>query len=301
MLVCEAVERIKRSYLGLGVDMNGVPITPEASRDQYLFGDCKQAATGIATTCFASVNVIEEAVKKNCNLIICHEALFYNHGDKTDWLKNNKVFQLKKALLEKHGIVVWRCHDYIHAGTLMEGKAADGIFFPIARQFGWLDFIKGSYTHPFFFELPGIAVSEIADLLMDGLGIDGLRIIGDTRQKVKCCLLGYHILGNDNSLTNYLDIQKIDALIAMETVDYTTLEYVRDAACLGIPKTIFSVGHFNLEEIGMKWMVNHLDSIFGSEIKSLFIASGNSYTSFSRTSTLISPTPGVLGGSVRPN
>jgi putative NIF3 family GTP cyclohydrolase 1 type 2 len=296
MLVCEAVERIKKSYLGLGVDMNGVPITHETSRDRYLFGDCEQAVTGIGATCFASVNVIEKAIKEACNLIICHEALFYNHGDKTDWLKNNEVFRLKSALLEKHGIVIWRCHDYIHAGTLEGGKAVDGIFLPIAKQFGWQDFIKGSYTHPIFFELPGIAVSEIANLLTDNLGIDGLRIIGDTRQNVKRCLLGYHILGNDNDLTNYLDIQKIDALIAMETVDYTTLEYVRDAACLGIPKTIFSVGHFNLEEIGMKWMVTHLNSIFGSEIKSLFIPSGSSYTSFSRNSTLISPGGGGIAG-----
>jgi len=282
MLVREAVDRIKKSYLGLGTDINGVPITPEASRDQYLFGDCNQVLTGIVTTCFASVKVIAEAAQKNCNLIICHEALFYNHGDKTEWLKNNEVFLQKKEMLEKHGIVVWRCHDYIHAGTMVDGKTADGIFLPLARQLGWFGFIKGNYTHPLFFELPGLSVPEIARLLMDNLGIDGVRVIGDTTQRVKRCLLGYHILGHDNELTAYLDAHRIDALITLETVDYTTLEYVRDAACLGIPKTVFSVGHFNLEEVGMKWMVSHLDSVFGSDIKSLFIASGSSYTSFHR-------------------
>lgn len=41
-------------------------------------------------------------------MIICHEALFWNHGDHTDWLEeqNNLVYREKEELLKQHGIVV---------------------------------------------------------------------------------------------------------------------------------------------------------------------------------------------------
>ena len=39
----------------------------------------------------------------------------------------------------------------------------------------------------------------------------------------------------------------------MECIDYTLGIYVKDAAMLNIEKCIIAIGHFNLEEPGMKW------------------------------------------------
>ena len=71
--------------------------------------------TGIVTTMFATIDVINEAVKRNINFIIAHEPTFYNHTDDKDWVKDNSIVKQKQALLDKHSITVWRFHDYCHA------------------------------------------------------------------------------------------------------------------------------------------------------------------------------------------
>ena len=54
----------------------GKPIEPATTRDKLLYGDPDQECTGIAISCFASVEVIRQAARKGCNLIVAHESLF---------------------------------------------------------------------------------------------------------------------------------------------------------------------------------------------------------------------------------
>ena len=112
MKINQMIENIKKYHKGYGT------IDEATTRDQILYGDANQECTGVVTTCWASVDVIRFAIEKGANFIICHEALFWNHGDHTDWLEEskNEVYLEKKQLLDDHGIVVWRNHDYIHSG-----------------------------------------------------------------------------------------------------------------------------------------------------------------------------------------
>ena len=75
---------------------NGRIIDQASTRDQILYGDPTQECTGIVTTCYASVEVIRRAGKQGFNFLIVHESLFWNHGDKTDWLGDNTAFLQKK-------------------------------------------------------------------------------------------------------------------------------------------------------------------------------------------------------------
>lgn len=104
MKIDQVIQEIKNYYRGTLSD--GTPIHDATSRDQVLYGNVDQVCTGIVTTCFASVDVIKSAIEKGANLIICHEALFWNRGDRTDWLKDNKIFMAKTELMESHNIVV---------------------------------------------------------------------------------------------------------------------------------------------------------------------------------------------------
>lgn len=58
----------------------------------------------------------------------------------------------------------------------------------------------------------------------------------------------------DTSLINEIDGSSIDCLLAMELIDFTVSEYIRDAAMLGAGKCAIHLGHFNLEEPGMEYM-----------------------------------------------
>ena len=70
---------------------------------------------GIVTSMFATMDVLKQAVSKNCNLIIVHEPLYYNHLDETKQFKNDQVFLEKQRYIRDHKLVIWRFHDYIHS------------------------------------------------------------------------------------------------------------------------------------------------------------------------------------------
>ena len=100
MLIQTVIDHIKEYHKGV---FEGKQIDEQTTRDKVLYGNPHQECTGIITTCWASVDVIREAAKRGANLIIAHEALFWNHGDHTDWLQeeNNQSFLAKKKLLDE--------------------------------------------------------------------------------------------------------------------------------------------------------------------------------------------------------
>ena len=102
--------------------------------DTLKSGSGDSVVTGIITTMFATVKVIELAVKMKANFIIAHEPSYYNHLDDANWVENNTVVQEKKALLEKNQITIWRFHDHWHR------MKPDGILHGVLLKTGWLAF-----------------------------------------------------------------------------------------------------------------------------------------------------------------
>ena len=151
MKISEVIETVKRySY----DEWNGRKIEEETTRDRVLFGDTDRECTGIITAIYASIEVIRKAAEKGANLIICHESLFWNHGDHTDWLENDRSFEAKKRLLQDSGITVWRDHDYIHAGLRYEGRRVDGIFYGLLCELGWESLVSRDVSFPLMVEIP---------------------------------------------------------------------------------------------------------------------------------------------------
>ena len=197
MLISEVIDGVKAFC---GHDWGG-PIMDDTTRDQVLWGPVDVECTGIVTTCFASADVIRQAHARGANLIICHEALFWNHGDHTCWLAGNKTFAAKRALLEECGITVWRLHDHIHSGIPEDGRLVDGIFMGLADKLGWRDYVRGDMARPMEFEIPETSAGELARFLVGRLGLAGTRIVGDADARVRTVLVpmqrhdGAHGLG----------------------------------------------------------------------------------------------------------
>lgn len=278
MLIQEVIAGIKRYYGGIGFD--GQTINDQTTRDQILYGDAAQVCTGIVTTCWASAAVIQEAKAKGANLIICHEALFWNHGDRTDWLADtkNETFLQKKALLDDGGIVVWRNHDYIHSGIpLDDGSYADGIFYGLIQELGWEAYADRSYHLEVLLNFPETTVSAIGKELIEKLKLNGAKVIGRLDTKVRKVLIYGHVVGDDNELIKRLEQEEIDLLITMELFDFTASEYVEDSSLLLANKAILTLGHFNTEEPGMKYMLDYLSEIVGTAIPTYFVQSGDMY------------------------
>ena len=274
MLMSEVIDGVK-AYCGH--DLGG-PIYDDTTRDQVLWGPVDVECTGIVTTCFASADVIRQAHARGANLIICHEALFWNHGDHTCWLAGNKTFAAKRALLEECGITVWRLHDHIHSGIPEDGRLVDGIFMGLADKLGWRDYVRGDTVRPMEFEIPETSAGELARFLVGRLGLAGTRIVGDADARVRTVLVPMHLIGQfDNATTARMD-SGFDCLVTMEATDFTTSEYVRDSAQLGLGKAMICIGHFNVEEPGMEYMLRWLPRAIGADVPASFVASGDPWT-----------------------
>ena len=289
MKIQEVIDRIKKYSRGVSED--GTPINDDTTRDQVLFGTTDKECTGIVTTCFASVEVIRKAKELGANLIISHEALFWNHGDHTDWLEEdqNKVYLRKKALLLEDGITVWRDHDYIHSG-LPNGKGGwyDGIFKGFLYETGLLEnYVPKIGSSVQYRGMPlelrfenGITVKDLAKKIIDGAGLNGIRTIGNPDTVVHKVAIPMHQIGfADKQTISAINKNDIDCLITMELIDYTTNEYMRDGMMLGDPKAILAVGHFNVEEPGMKYMLQWLpEALETADIPMTYVQSGDMNT-----------------------
>lgn len=289
MKIYEVIEKIKKYSRGIGED--GKKIDDEKTRDHVLYGTTDKECTGIVTTCFASVDVIKKTHELGANLIIPHEALFWNHGDHQDWLQEekNSVYLRKKELLDTYGITVWRNHDYIHSG-LPDGKGGwyDGIFKGFFHETGLEDYYIpkiGStvqyHVAPIDLLFPeGITVRELAEKIIAGANLNGIRTIGDPETIVHRVAIPTHCLGfADKETISIINRTNVDCLITMELIDYTVNEYMRDGMMLGDSKAILAVGHFNVEEPGMKYMLKWLPEALGTdEVSANYVQSGDMNT-----------------------
>ena len=121
--------------------------------DQLRSGSMEQEVTGIVTTMFPTIEVIERTAKAGANFIIAHETPFYNNQDETDWLQQDDAYRYKIGLLDKYKIAIWRFHDYWHS------HKPDGIIMGNLIKLGWEKYFDANT--PRLLTLPTAYVVEI--------------------------------------------------------------------------------------------------------------------------------------------
>jgi putative NIF3 family GTP cyclohydrolase 1 type 2 len=227
-------------------EIPGAPFTQTV--DTLKSGSAGQQVTGIVTTMFATVDVINEAAKLKANFIIAHEPTFYNHTDDTAWVAGNKIVKAKQDLLKQYGIAVWRFHDYWHS------HRPDGILYGVLKKTGWDKYYKeGDRT----LTIPATTLKDVAAHLKSSLGIPHVRVIGDL--SLGCTKVGLMpgAAGGQRQVS-YAETNSPDVLIVGETPEWETAEYYRDNVALGNKKGLIVLGHSLSEEPGMEWLVEWL-------------------------------------------
>lgn len=281
MKISQAIDEIKKVS---GDTIFGQKIEEETTRDKVLYTPTgiDIECTGIVTCIYPSPKVIKEAKELGANLIITHEALFWNHGDHQDWLQEakNKPYLLKKKLLDDSNITVWRNHDYIHAMLPYKGQMVDGIYYGFAKQMGWEDYLVGNAEFPFTFEIPSTDVKDLIKEIIEKLDLEGVKVIGSqTNKSVTRVHIPFHIMGSrdGNDLINKIENEDIDVLIGQECVDFTVAEYLKDCGELGVDRTIIIPGHFNTEEYGMKFFAEYCNTEMKLDVFCKFVRAGDMY------------------------
>ncbi len=227
-------------------DVPGAPFSNTV--DTIKSGRGNQQVTGIVTTMFATIKVIEEAARRKANFIIAHEPSFYNHTDDTNWVSKNEVLKKKRELLNKHQIAIWRFHDYWHS------VRPDGILYGVLKKAGWTAYHE---TGRRVITIPAMTLENLATHLKTSLGITHVKVIGNLSQSCSRIGLIPGAAGGQAQVT-LVENEQPDVLVAGEVHEWETAEYIRDAQALGSKTSLIILGHSVSEEPGMWWLVDWL-------------------------------------------
>jgi putative NIF3 family GTP cyclohydrolase 1 type 2 len=230
----EIVERIKKNL--------GVTWRETTYRDTFKSGGPDTDVTGIATTVFVTLDMIQRAAAAGLNMIIPHEDTFWNDRDDTAVVSGDPLYQMKTELLKKHSIVIFRMHDHMHA------QRPDFTYVGSARAIG-LDPKHETAPQSHRFVIPETTLGALAADIRAKSGARALRVVGNPNARVSRLQLGV------GYATPPVNNAEIDVVISGEQQEtdgmFDSPEYVLDAATLGIPKGWIMLGHAISEEAGM--------------------------------------------------
>lgn len=207
--------------------------------DKLRSGSPDQIVTGIVTTMFPTLEVIDKTIEAGANMIIAHETPYFNNADETEWLKNDDVFNHKMDVLKKHNIAIWRFHDHWHA------HQPDGIIYGCLLKMGWEKFYKTEDRQLLTLPQPE-KLSSIVARLKKALNIPSIRMVGNMDAQIKTVYfcLGFTGIGNISKL-------KPDLVINGETRETENTEQIRDGITMGENTNLLTLSHSVSEEPGM--------------------------------------------------
>src|ERR1700761_2689858 len=152
--------------------------------DQLRSGSLDQEVTGVVTTMFPTIEVINKTIKAGANFIVAHETPFYNNEDQTDWLKDDDAYHYKVDLLNKNKIAIFRFHDQWH------GHRPDGIALGNLIKLGWEKYYDAASPRMITLPQP-MSLQSIVTLVKKKLDIPSVRLVGDLKQPVSTVYLAF--------------------------------------------------------------------------------------------------------------
>ncbi len=173
----------------------------------------------------------------------------------------------KQNYIREHNLIVFRFHDHIHMTD------PDGIVKGMVRAIGWERFVKTGET--IVFDIPPVSVKALASELKKTFSAKTIRVIGDPGLVSGKAALSVGASGSISQM-RLLERDDVEILLAGETREWETVEYVRDASQAGMRKAIIILGHAISEESGMIYCAEWLKKFVG-EVPVTFIPAGEPF------------------------
>ena len=176
MTAGEVVDRIKKNL--------GAPWRETTYRDTFKSGGPDTPVTGIATTVFASFDVIQRAVAAGLNMIIPHEVTYWNDRD------DKTLVERRSARLQTEARVPRRAQrrDLPDARS-MHDQRPDFTYVGSARELGLepqYETAPGSHR----FTLPETTLGALAARVQRRVGARAIRVVGYPNARVSRVQLG---------------------------------------------------------------------------------------------------------------
>ena len=230
----------------------------EDTCDTIKAGDGEKVIKKVGVTMFATVETVRRAMEWGADMLIVHEPTYYEHMEK---YIPCEVVDKKKALIDGSGMVVYRYHDHMHNRDKDEITEGELHFLGIKG-----DFEKTPYFASYTLTLDApITATELALKMEKELGIAHVRIAGERNKRSTRLALCF---GTPGGVFELLRDESIEIVLTGEACEWMLAEYARDAAALGINKTLIVMGHLGSERDGMRLLAEKLSARHGDlEIK----------------------------------
>jgi hypothetical protein len=174
-------------------------------------------------------------------MVIPHEDTWWNDRDDTKDLTANPLYQMKSEYILKNDMIIWRNHDALHS------MKPDFTVLATLRAVGIKAGDEAS-MHPPVYTIPETTLGEFAPQVKRLTGSRAFRCVGDPKARISRILLG------PGYATPRMTADA-DVVIGGEQQEADgggdNVEYVTDAASLGMAKGVIMLGHVMSEQPGM--------------------------------------------------
>ena len=168
----------------------------------------------------------------------------------------------------------------------MHAHNPDQIFTGVLKYLGFdKSYFVNTNTHAYAHYVCDIEKTTLIDLgkyLCDKIGLNGFRYIGNPNMEVKKIAFIGHLYPDrfdveysTHCIKEFIN-NNVDVVLPLETIDWTIASYIRDGNQLGKKIGMLSCGHFNIEELGMKYLAQQIKGLV-KEINIEYVASEDIY------------------------
>lgn len=226
----------------------------EHTVDQLLYGDENREVRKVAVVFAANQEVLQQAAALDIELIITHEGLYYSHHQSHPAVDSSEIFWKREQFIKQHQLAIYRYHDHCHRHT------PDLLTYGLIKQLNWDTSIIAEEAEATIVELPLVSLEKLIDHLKQRLNLPYLRYAGskDMHCAKIAVLVGFR--GNGATVLPLIAKHKLDAVIIGEGMEWEVPEFVRDAALLGSPCALITLGHAESEQPGMQHIAQLLQA-----------------------------------------
>jgi len=225
---------------------------PEDTVDTFKAGGRDTIVTGIAVAWLPFTWALQRAHDLGCSLFVTHEPTYYDHLDSREELFSLDIPARRRSLIESWGMAVLRCHD------LWDRHPTGGITVSWGEYLGLTELVASSeYARVYAVEpRPARAIAEDVANVTQGLGQEGVRLVGDADRIVERVCVG------TGAISPYLDLVR-DLAPDLIICSDDGMDFWRDGAFAvdGGPPIVV-VHHGVSEEPGVARLAAHLADSF---------------------------------------
>lgn len=243
---------------------------PEDTVDTLLHGENHHIVTGIAVMFMPTIAALKKAATLNCNLILAHEGLFFNHSEKKYAL--DTVHKEKEAFLNNLSLNIFRLHDLIHMYTPdMITAGLTDVLFPHPNQLT---------VHPTYTVVELVqeeTLGTIRQHVKQTLSLPVCRYVGEDNHLVKRIGIFVGYRGNGEHVIPKIVHDQLDLVIYGEGFEWETPEYSRDSSFTSRSTSVIVLGHYESEAPGMKLFTAKISAAF-DDLKVHYIDSSSPFS-----------------------